>query len=151
MELSLKGGSEMHYHKSFTETFIAKKDAIELKIEETTQVLNNGAQVSVLPLTLHKFYNPNDYPVLFEVKIQPASINFEAFLQIMYGLARDGKTNKKGIPRNLLDIGAISLLGETYPPRLSLLNVLSQIFRYIGHLAEKRGVLSQLRDRYVQF
>lgn len=151
VELSPQGGSELHYHKHFTETFLVQKGTLEVTLEKETQILKDGETVRVSPFIVHKFYNPNDHPIVFDVKIEPASVHFEAFLQIMYGLARDGKTNRRGIPRNPLHIGAISLLGETFPPRWSLLGILSAIFRYIGHWAAKRGVLSKLKDQYVQF
>lgn len=150
-ELGSKGGSQMHYHDKFTETFIVNKGPLSLHMEKEVLLLKAGEKISVPINTLHKFYNPNDFAIEFEVKIEPGSRNFEEFLQIMYGLAADGKTNKKGVPKGLLTIGAISQLGETLPARGSVLHLLGGLLRYLGKRAEKKGILAELRDSYVRY
>lgn len=151
IELGPGGGSELHYHDKFVETFKARKGELSVELDGELLVLEEGQEKRIEKLALHRFFNPSANPITFEVKIEPASRNFEEFLQIMYGLAEDGKTNKQGIPTNLLHIGAISLLGDTLPPKGSLLGILSKLFGWLGRIAERRGVLEELREKYVTF
>jgi len=151
IELKPGGGTERHYHDKFTEIFKAIEGSLSVESEGETLILEEGQEKRIEILTLHKFFNSTSSPITFEVRIEPASRNFEEFLQIMYGLARDGKTNKKGIPTNLLHIGAISVLGDTLPPRRSLLFILSRLFSWLGRIAERRGVLEELRNKYVRY
>lgn len=151
IELAPNGGNDLHYHDKFEETFIAINGTLGVTFEGEEMTLQAGESVTVPINSVHRFYNPNAHPIQFEVKITPASRNLEEFLQIMYGLARDGKTNKKSIPTNLYHIGAISLLGETFPPKKTLLHRMSFFFNWLGKRAKKNGELEKLRLKYVQF
>src|SRR5439155_8259878 len=57
--------------------------------------LGPGESYTVEPGTAHKFENKGDVDVCFRCEVRPA-LSFEALIETMYGLAADGKTNKKG-------------------------------------------------------
>lgn len=149
--LAPRGGNQMHYHDKFTETFIPTKGTLGVDIGKKQLRLKVGERKTIPLFEVHRFYNPNDESIEFEVKIEPASRNFEEFLQIMYGLARDGKVNKNAIPTNIWTIGAISQLGETLPPKGSILARFSFIFKWLSKRAAQKGVLKKLREAYVEF
>ena len=151
IDLAINGGNDLHYHDTFEETFIAVEGTLGITLEDKEIILQPGESITVPIGLLHRFYNPNGHPIKFETKITPASRNLEEFLQIIYGLARDGKTNKKSIPTNLNDIGILSLLGETLPPKNSLLYRVKFLFNWLGKRAEKKGKLTELRAKYVRF
>ncbi len=150
VELGPNGSNELHYHDKFTETFEPIEGDLGMTLNGKELVLTKGNSITVPLYALHRFYNSSDLPIRFYVKLQPASRNFEEFLQIMYGLAREGKTNKNALPTNPLIIGAVGLLGETFPPKRHWLSRLAFIFRWLGKYAERRGVLSDLRKKYVK-
>ena len=94
VELAPEGKNDLHYHDNFEETFIAVEGTLGVTFGKEELLLQPGESKTIPIGVLHRFYNPNDHPILFEVKINPSSRNFEEFLQILYGLARDGKTNQ---------------------------------------------------------
>jgi len=47
--------------------------------------------------TVHRFWNAGDIDARFVCQVAPA-LQFEALIETMFGLAADGKTNRKGIP-----------------------------------------------------
>ena len=151
VELAPKGGNDLHFHENFEETFIAVEGTLGITLEDKELFLEPGESMTVPINVLHRFYNPNNHSIRFETKVKPANRNLEEFLQIIYGLARDGKTNKKSIPTNIHDIGILSLIGETSPPKNSLLYRLSFIFNWLGRRAVKNGRLDMLRAKYVKF
>jgi hypothetical protein len=61
--------------------------------------------------------NAPQEPVTFLVELAPGHAGFERALQIGYGLAADGQTNDKGVPKNLthaallFDMSEISIPG----------------------------------------
>ena len=151
IELAPKGGNELHYHENFTETFEPIKGELGLTLGKEELILKEGESKTVPKNAIHRFYNPNDFPIEFHVKIEPGSRNLEEFLQIIYGLAQDGKTNKKSIPTNLWTLGALSGISETSPPKNTLLAQLRFIGKWLEKQAEKKGVLTKLRNKYVKF
>jgi quercetin dioxygenase-like cupin family protein len=152
VELAPKGGNDLHYHDVFTETFEPIKGELGVTLNGEEHILVQGDSVTAPLNELHRFYNPSDTEyVTFHVKLQPASRNFEEFLQIMYGLARAGKTNKKGLPTSPLIIGAVGLLGETYPPKKHWISKISVVLRWLGKIAKRKGILDNLRKQYVEF
>ena len=75
--------------------------------------------MTVEPGTLHSFRNVGTEEARFLTEITPA-LGFERFIETMYGLAADGKTNRKGLP-NPLRLAVImrrhfDLVRLTFPP-----------------------------------
>jgi len=62
--------------------------------------LRAGDTVEVEPGTPHKFWNASETAARFRCTISPA-LQFEKLIETMFGLANDGKTNKKGLPNPL--------------------------------------------------
>jgi quercetin dioxygenase-like cupin family protein len=151
VDLAPNGGNDLHYHDTFAETFIAVEGSLGITLEQEELLLQPGESITIPIGALHRFYNPNDFPIKFETKVKPASKNLEEFIQIIYGLARDGKTNSKSIPKSITNIGLLSLIGETLPPPKSLLHRLTLVFKWIGKRAEKNGKLEELRAKYVKY
>jgi hypothetical protein len=56
--------------------------------------------VTVEEGTVHSFRNVGDTPASFVCEVRPA-LGFERFITTMFGLAADGKTNRKGMPSPL--------------------------------------------------
>ena len=52
------------------------------------------------PGTPHKFWNAGGDTLRFRAEVRPA-LEFESLIETMFGLAVDGKTNKKGMPSPL--------------------------------------------------
>ncbi len=146
LTLMPNGSNFPHYHKSFSETFTAIDGALGLQIDGTKRILQPTESYTVLPNQVHSFFNPEDKEITFNIKISPGHSGFENSLRILYGLAEDGLTDKKSIPKSLQHIAIIGNMSESYLP--GLMKVLSPIFNFLAKRAKKSGKEQQLIDMY---
>ena len=63
-------------------------------------VLDPGREVTVMNGTPHRFWNAGAEEVVFRTEIRPA-LQFESLVGTMFGLAEEGKTNRRGMPNPL--------------------------------------------------
>ena len=67
-------------------------------------------------------------------------------LRLLYGLARDGKTNQQGIPKSF---AAITVAGELGDTQLSgLWKLIAPLFRLIAARARRRGFEEKVLHTY---
>lgn len=149
LELTLmpKGGNFPHYHTAFTETFTAMDGTLGLQLPgEKTKILQPGQVYSVPPNQVHRFFNPGPTEIKFNIKITPGHKGFENALRILYGLAEDGLTDKKSIPKNLSHVAIIGNLSDSR--LLGFMKLLSPLFNLLAKRARKNGLEEKLIARY---
>ncbi len=150
VELAPGGGNGVHYHKSFDETFtvVAGRLGIQLGLEFHT--LETGESATAPANILHRFYNPSDTEkVVFNVLLQPGSTGFEQTLQVAYGLARDGRMNRKGVPKNLYHMALIIQWSDTNLP--GLFSLFEPVLRWMARRAVRKGIDRALVAQYCRF
>ena len=98
--------------------------------------------------TLHNFHNSTDEPVRFLIELRPGSSGFEKALRVAYGLASDGLSNSKGLPKNLYHTALLFEWGEGRMP--GLLGALEPVFRLLAKRARRKGIDRELEARYVR-
>lgn len=86
-----------HVHPKQSETFTAIEGVLALRAGKQRLRLAPGESATVEAGTAHKFWNDGDEPIMFHCTISPA-LQFESLIESMFALARDGKTNRKGMP-----------------------------------------------------
>jgi quercetin dioxygenase-like cupin family protein len=91
------GGVASHVHPYQTEEFEILSGSVEFRNGGDKRVASEGDSVTVEPGTIHRFENVGPAAARFTTKVSPA-LEFESFLETMFALAADGKTNKKGMP-----------------------------------------------------
>jgi mannose-6-phosphate isomerase-like protein (cupin superfamily) len=89
-----------HVHPLQSERFEIVAGRAEFRVGEERLTAEPGHVVLVEPGTPHRFRNAGREELRFVTEIRPA-LGFETFLETMYGLAADGKTNRKGLPNPL--------------------------------------------------
>ena len=89
-----------HVHPYQNERFEVISGRLTMTAGRKKIELGPGESYTVEPGTAHKFENKGDVDVCFRCEVRPA-LSFEALIETMYGLAADGKTNKKGMPNPL--------------------------------------------------
>ena len=89
-----------HVHPYQTERFEVIAGRIGMKLGRRSLEAGPNDIVVVEPGTPHKFWNAGDEELRFVTVIKPA-LQFERLLETMFGLAVDGKTNRKGMPNPL--------------------------------------------------
>jgi mannose-6-phosphate isomerase-like protein (cupin superfamily) len=132
-------GPVMHYHLVYTEAFKVLKGSLDVWVggKENHLVLTEGKSAFVPLNTEHRFCNSSTEPVVFEVEIRPAR-NFEQSLRAAFGLARDGKVNQKGVPKNIWELALIYELSESYIVGMPLF-LQKAIFGALARIARWRG------------
>ena len=89
-----------HVHRYQREVFRVLDGAVGFRLGRETITARPGDVVTVEPGTRHKFWNAGIGEAHFVTEVRPA-LQFESLIETMYGLAADGKTNRKGMPNPL--------------------------------------------------
>ena len=149
VELAAGGGVGLHYHKTYSETFECLEGELKVQLGKEIHTLKPGDMPATAePNILHRFFNTSDKPCKFKVTISPGSKGFEESLQIAYGLARDGKTNKAGLPKKLSHVALLLLLSES--KLTGWRAVLEKGLLWVGKKADRKGEKEVLRKQYVR-
>ena len=86
-----------HLHPYQSERFEILSGEVEFKLGKEVVTARPGDVVMVESGTSHQFRTLGNEEIRFRTEVRPA-LSFETFLQTMFGLASEGKTNKKGMP-----------------------------------------------------
>jgi quercetin dioxygenase-like cupin family protein len=89
-----------HVHPSQEERFEVLRGSVGFKIGRKKIVAGPGRRITVPAGTPHKFWNAGDDEAHFVCEVRPA-LQFESLIETMFGLASDGRTNRKGMPNPL--------------------------------------------------
>lgn len=145
VRLGAGGGNPMHRHTGFTETFTAINGNLGLTVKGKKISLKPGETITVQRGEPHQFFNEGDQEVKFHLVFMSGHTGGENMLRIMYGLARDGKTNKKGLP-NLMTIAVVGEMGDSMVT--GVLSLLSPILKWMAAKARRQGLDKLLLDKY---
>ena len=135
-----------HYHVSYTESFHVLEGELTVTIGKKILGLRKGESATVPLKTIHTFSNKSSQTVKARVEVHPCLQGFEDGMYIMYGLASDGKTTKKGMPKSISHLAVLMVMGDI---RFGgVMSILNPIMRWIGKRAKRRGIEQELIDRY---
>lgn len=89
-----------HLHPRQEERMEVQDGSLNVSIDGDEWVATKGTKFAVPPGVIHDVWNDGDEAVRVLVEIRPA-LRMERFFETLFGLARDGKTNRKGRPNPL--------------------------------------------------
>jgi quercetin dioxygenase-like cupin family protein len=89
-----------HVHPAQEERFEVLRGTVGLRLGREKLTAGPGERVTVPAGTAHKFWNAGDDEAHFVCEVRPAG-QFEQLVETMFGLATDGRTNRKGMPNPL--------------------------------------------------
>lgn len=128
-----------HIHPVIAETFTVLGGRVGFRLDGREAVAGTGERLHVPPGTAHDWWNAGDEEARVVVEVSPGA-RFEEMIANLFGLARDGKTNVKGMPHFLqLVLFAREfedVLYFTHPPRILqkvLFGVVAPIARLLGY------------------
>ena len=147
VELSPGGGTEPHFHTLYSESFTPIEGRLGVLVERDRRLLEPGETVTVPPGLVHCFFNPSEHVVRFKGEARPGYLGQEHFVQIAYGLARDGYVNKKGYPNRLSHIALLMEMGDVRIPGPTF-RLFGPVLRLLASRARRRGVERDLLERY---
>lgn len=150
VEVAPKGGNGLHYHKTFDEIFTVREGQLGVRLGKDTFILEPGDTVRVKAGDLHCFFNPSETEFCsFIVVFEPGSPGMELGLQVAYGLASDGRTNKEGVPKSLYHMALLVYWTDTNVP--GIFTVLEPLLRMLRKRAIRKGIDKELIRQYVKY
>jgi len=149
VELADGGGVGLHYHKTYSESFECLEGEMQIALGKKIHILKPGQSATAERNVNHLFRNRSGKPCKFRVELRPASRGFEQSLQIGYGLARDGKCEKNGFPKDKLALAWLFDISESNLPGWR--SIFEGILRAQAKKARKKGIDKKLIDEYVKF
>ena len=87
-------------HAYITERFEVVRGTVRLHLDGRDELARPGEAVEVPPGVVHDWWNDGDDEAHVRVEVRPGA-RFELMIQNLYGLANDGKTDGRGVPRLL--------------------------------------------------
>jgi mannose-6-phosphate isomerase-like protein (cupin superfamily) len=101
-----RGGVVEHVHARMTERHELQQGRLHFVIDGVERVLDAPASLEIPPMTRHSLRYGGDERIRTVIEFEPPG-RYEAFMETIAALARDGKTNAKGVP-NLLQTAVLA-------------------------------------------
>lgn len=138
-----------HVHPLIEEWFTVRRGKVGFRIDGREEIPDPGERLHVPPGVAHDWWNAGDEEAHVVVDISPGE-RFEEMVANLFDLARDGKTNDKGMP-NPLQAAVFArefedVLYFTKPPRAVqklLFGALAAIARPLGYRGSYRKYLER--------
>jgi len=89
-----------HRHPTITERFHVLEGEVGFLLGEREQVLGAGEEAVVQPGTLHDWWQVGEETAQVVVEVDPGD-RFVEMVGTIFGLARDGKVDRRGLPHPL--------------------------------------------------
>jgi mannose-6-phosphate isomerase-like protein (cupin superfamily) len=89
-----------HRHPAIVERFTTLEGELTVKLDGETSILRAGQTAVVEPGVWHDWWNASDRDALVRVEVTPGE-RFALMIETLFGLARLGHTNAKGLPNPL--------------------------------------------------
>jgi len=134
-----------HVHPCQREDFRIERGAVTLRIGDSEERLEAGAKRTVPPGTPHAWRQTGRSEAHVVVRLTPA-LRSEDFFETFCGLARDGKSNKKGLPRNPLQSAVLAheFRAEFGLPSATTRTIARPVVAALAAIGRRMG----LRSRY---
>ncbi|MDQ6889107.1 MAG: cupin domain-containing protein [Bacteroidota bacterium] len=135
-----------HYHTLFSETFEVLKRTLEVGKGKDIHHLKQGDIATIQPNENHYYQNVSNQECIITKTLNPGNKNFENYLFILKGLAKDGLASDAGTPRKFSDLALFIYLNNS---RLVGFQKLAEpIFNFFAKAAIKKGHLNKLTKKY---
>jgi quercetin dioxygenase-like cupin family protein len=135
------GGAVMgeHSHPAMEERFTMLRGRVGFRIDGRVAIAEPGVQLIAPPGVHHDWWNAGREEALVRVEMRPAA-RFEAMIRNAFGLAQDGKVNRRGVP-NLLQLALFArefddAMRLSRPPRIvqeAIFGLLTPLARLLGY------------------
>lgn len=146
IRLAARSSSSPRCHENSSQELRCLEGELQVHIGNKVTRLLAGETATVPARRKHRFVNHTPVPCHFQCWIMPGFPGFEQFLQITYGLARAGKTTRRGIPRNLFELSYLLMISGTCLP--GWLAALQPMLPWLGKRAIHNGMAAELQRRY---
>ena len=143
-----------HVHPDQEERFEIARGEITLRVDGVERRYVRGEQITIPAGTPHVWWNSGSDDLRVTLEFRPAG-RFDEFITTFFALARAGKTNRRGVPRNLLQLAVTfaeyrDVLVATRPPQAVqrlLFALLAPLGRWLGYRADVPYALTRTPRR----
>lgn len=130
-----------HYHPFQEEWFEVTEGELSIRLEGRTLTIRAGAKIHIPKNKVHSMWNNSANKTVVNWIVKPA-LRTDEFFENAYGLAQDGKVNKKGMPSFFQIILFLAEFSKEFrlskPPyflQLLICTILAPISRIMGYKA----------------
>ena len=141
VELTVAPGGAVvgeHVHSYIHETFEVLDGEVGFSLDGEESVGGPGTRVEIPVGARHDWWNAGDEKARVLVTVKPLG-RFDLMIKTLFGLARDGKTNSKGMP-NLLQL---AVFAQEFRPEAEFTKpppaVQKVLFALLSPIAKARG------------
>jgi quercetin dioxygenase-like cupin family protein len=127
-----------HRHPALAERFTVLEGELTLKLDGQTSILREGESAAVEPGVWHDWWNAGERDARVRVEITPGE-RFAYMIETMFGLARLGHTNAKGMPYPLQLALTAREFSDVIEFRSPPPAVQRALFGALGPIARRRG------------
>jgi quercetin dioxygenase-like cupin family protein len=127
-----------HRHPALVERFTVLEGELTLKLDGRTSVLREGESAVIEAGVWHDWWNASDRNARARVEVTPGE-RFAHMIETLYGLARLGHTNTKGLPDPLQLALIAREFGDVIVFRSPPPAVQRAIFGVLAPIARRRG------------
>lgn len=146
IEVEEGGGNSWHYHTSFDEQFIPIEGELGIGLKKKEFLLRPGETAIAKAGEMHRFFNPGKGSIRFQVMIMSQDSRFLQSLAIGYGLAADGLTTDKGIPKKLDHLALMLALSDTRLP--GVVGLITPLLLRRGQRLLNSPMAKEMLDKY---
>ena len=149
VELTVSPGGAVvgeHFHSYIDETFEVLNGEVGFSLDGHEAVGGPGTKVDVPAGTKHDWWNAGEGEARVLVRVRPLG-RFDQMIKNLFGLARDGKTNGKGMP-NLLQL---AVFAKEFRPEIEFTKPPAPIQRVLFGLLNPIGKALGYRATYPRY
>jgi quercetin dioxygenase-like cupin family protein len=92
--------AEEHLHPALLESFSVQEGELTVVRDGRKSVLQAGERMQIEPGVWHDWWNEGDSDAIVRVEVTPGE-RFVHMIETLFGLAREGHVNKRGMPHPL--------------------------------------------------
>lgn len=131
-----------HYHPFQEEWFEVLSGELTVKLDNRVNIFKQGEKIYIPKNQVHSMWNDSEEKTVVNWIIKPA-LSTEHFFEISYGLAKDGKVNKYGMPHFLQSVLLVNKFSKEYRLAKPPYYILKIIFSCLTPLAKLLGYRSE--------
>jgi len=147
IEVAGGGGVMGHFHDVHQERIEVLEGVMEVTLDGVTRQVRAGDHLVVEPGQSHLWKNASGTEVMrFRGTFTPGHPGFEAALQVLFGLARDGETKANGFPKRLDDLALLVKWNQGLPT--GPVRLFAPLLAWVARRAEASGRAAELLRRY---
>jgi Uncharacterized conserved protein, contains double-stranded beta-helix domain len=134
------GSAAAPHQHPVRQTITARVGTLHTNVEGTDHVLKPGEAVVIEAGQTHTQWNPADTEVWAMEEFRPAG-RMHDFFRVLFGLARDGLTNDKGVPSTLLAAALFAEFRDSCRPGRRIDRIVLGALRPLARLTGRDRVI----------